>query len=173
MTGKGDDEDIFVRGKWAPHRYQYNPHNPIGLALIIGTLLMVLVSIYLLRRSSTVAHSGPDTWDGAELRSAVTAATTELSARARSGPGDLDYEETLRTAIAAKGHRSYGALTVVLTTDPVIPAPAGGHVERADYNVSADGTDTEFCLKVNALEKKRATGYDRVTISVHTGMCAA
>lgn len=36
-----DDEPVFKRSKWGTNRYSYNPRNPVGLALIIITLLFV------------------------------------------------------------------------------------------------------------------------------------
>ncbi|MFD3555620.1 hypothetical protein ACFWWA_26520 [Streptomyces goshikiensis] len=36
-----DDEPVFKRSKWGTNRYHYNPGNPVGLALIIITLLFV------------------------------------------------------------------------------------------------------------------------------------
>ncbi|WP_327134467.1 hypothetical protein OG311_31740 [Streptomyces sp. NBC_01343] len=36
-----DDEPVFKRSKWGTNRYSYNPRNPVGLALVIITLLFV------------------------------------------------------------------------------------------------------------------------------------
>lgn len=36
-----DDEPVFTRSRWGTNRYYYNPRNPIGLALIVITLLFV------------------------------------------------------------------------------------------------------------------------------------
>ncbi|MFI5641927.1 hypothetical protein ACIA8H_31495 [Streptomyces goshikiensis] len=36
-----DDEPVFRRSKWGTNRYYYNPCNPVGLALIVITLLFV------------------------------------------------------------------------------------------------------------------------------------
>ncbi|MCX4633444.1 MULTISPECIES: hypothetical protein [Streptomyces] len=36
-----DDEPVFKRSKWGTNHYYYNPRNPVGLALIIITLLFV------------------------------------------------------------------------------------------------------------------------------------
>ncbi|MEU7607461.1 hypothetical protein, partial [Streptomyces sp. NPDC041003] len=35
-----DDEPVFKRSKWGTNRYYYNPRNPVGLALIVITLLI-------------------------------------------------------------------------------------------------------------------------------------
>ncbi|PWK65145.1 hypothetical protein BCL76_113132 [Streptomyces sp. CG 926] len=36
-----DNEPVFRRSKWGTNRYYYNPRNPVGLALIVITLLFV------------------------------------------------------------------------------------------------------------------------------------
>ncbi|WP_327279856.1 MULTISPECIES: hypothetical protein [unclassified Streptomyces] len=36
-----DDEPVFRRSKWGTNSYYYNPRNPVGLALIVITLLFV------------------------------------------------------------------------------------------------------------------------------------
>ncbi|MFD9081858.1 hypothetical protein ACFQ7B_06555 [Streptomyces erythrochromogenes] len=35
------DEPVLKRSKWGTNRYYYNPRNPVGLALIVVTLLFV------------------------------------------------------------------------------------------------------------------------------------
>lgn len=34
-----DDEPVFKRSRWGTNRYYYNPQNPVGLALIVLSLL--------------------------------------------------------------------------------------------------------------------------------------
>ncbi|MFB0629629.1 hypothetical protein [Streptomyces sp. AB3(2024)] len=42
-----DDEPVFKRSKWG-NRYHYNPHNPLGLALIIASLLFTATMLILM-----------------------------------------------------------------------------------------------------------------------------
>ncbi|MET8452636.1 hypothetical protein [Streptomyces sp. NPDC005209] len=49
-----DNEPIFKRSKWGTNRYQYNPQNPIGFALIIITIVFVGVMLLLMYN-----HAGP------------------------------------------------------------------------------------------------------------------
>ncbi|MGT2531961.1 hypothetical protein ACU4GG_36585 [Streptomyces nojiriensis] len=35
-----DDEPVFKRSKWGTNRYYYNPRNPVGLALIVLSVLL-------------------------------------------------------------------------------------------------------------------------------------
>ncbi|MGW5344178.1 hypothetical protein [Streptomyces sp. NPDC004050] len=43
-----DDEPVFRRSKWGTNRYYYNPHHPVGLALVIITLLFVGTMLFLM-----------------------------------------------------------------------------------------------------------------------------
>lgn len=172
MTNGSDDPDrIFVRSRWGDRRYVYNPYNPIGRALIAGTVLVAVVALFLLHRSSVRGASGD--WSEKELRKAVTAATAELASDAEFGPGSVGYEEILQSGIAEAAHRAERGLTVALASAPPTSALVEGGPERADYTVRADGTDTQLCLDVHALKRRMAMGYDSVTISVGEGACPA
>lgn len=43
-----DDEPVFKRSKWGTNRYYYNPDNPIGLALIVISLLFAATMMILM-----------------------------------------------------------------------------------------------------------------------------
>ncbi|MEU2828043.1 hypothetical protein ABZ667_05130 [Streptomyces lavendulae] len=43
-----DDEPVFKRSKWGTNRYYYNPHNPVGLALIIISLVFAATMLILM-----------------------------------------------------------------------------------------------------------------------------
>ncbi|WP_420078759.1 hypothetical protein ACN6AT_05780 [Streptomyces sp. JL4002] len=70
-----DDEPVFRRSKWGTNRYHYNPHNPVGLALIIitgpiahdvrwaGERRSALSVAFLLFTALFAADSGFDTLD--------------------------------------------------------------------------------------------------------------
>ncbi|WP_406280830.1 hypothetical protein [Embleya sp. NBC_00896] len=47
-----NDEPIFKRRRWGNPRYTYNPNNPIGLALIIGSLTVGAVVMILMHTRS-------------------------------------------------------------------------------------------------------------------------
>ncbi|MFJ1617395.1 MULTISPECIES: hypothetical protein [unclassified Streptomyces] len=58
-----DDEPVFIRSKWGTSRYVYNPRNPVGLALIVITLLFVVVMLILMReRAGPFAPPEPTPW---------------------------------------------------------------------------------------------------------------
>ncbi|MFJ2214796.1 hypothetical protein ACIQVO_22105 [Streptomyces sp. NPDC101062] len=174
MTNSSDDADrVLVRSKWGTSRYVYNPHNPIGRALIVGSLLFAAGGMYLLHHPDLLGSS--DEWDGTDLRNAVTAATTELSREAQFGPGSAAglYDGILRGRIAEAGRRSEDGLTVALASERPESALYDGGAEQADYTVTAEGTDTALCLNVYAMKAKRAMGYDFVSISVDDGACPA
>lgn len=47
MTDSRDDADcIFIRSRWGTNRYVYSPRNPVGQALIVGSLLFAADSIF-------------------------------------------------------------------------------------------------------------------------------
>ncbi|WP_371591748.1 hypothetical protein [Streptomyces virginiae] len=59
-----DDEPVFKRSKWGTNRYYYNPRNPVGLALIVITLLFVGTMMILManRAGPFAAPPAPKTW---------------------------------------------------------------------------------------------------------------
>ncbi|WP_329121288.1 hypothetical protein [Streptomyces sp. NBC_01465] len=42
-----DDEPIFKRSRWGTNRYVYNASNPVGLALIVITVIFAVVMLAL------------------------------------------------------------------------------------------------------------------------------
>ncbi|MFD9724058.1 hypothetical protein [Streptomyces sp. NPDC059072] len=60
-----DDEPVFKRSKWGTNRYYYNPRNPVGLALIIITLLFVGTMMILVttRTGPFAAPPAPKPWN--------------------------------------------------------------------------------------------------------------
>ncbi|MER6124091.1 hypothetical protein ABT173_15840 [Streptomyces sp. NPDC001795] len=172
MADSSEDADrILVRSKWGTNRYAHHRHNPVGRALIVGSLLFAAGGMYLLHRPGLLGGSGG--WDGDDLRSAVQSASSELSRDAQFGPGTMNYEEILRAGIAQHGHGPRDALTVRLSSQRPKSAVSNGDTEQADYTVTAEGTDTAFCLHVRATKRKPTIGYDAVTVSVREGACPA
>ncbi|MCF6525103.1 hypothetical protein [Streptomyces sp. JJ36] len=49
-----DDEPVFKRSRWGTNHYVYNPHNPVGLALILITVVVGAVVMLLMSQ-----HAGP------------------------------------------------------------------------------------------------------------------
>jgi len=62
-----DDEPVFKRSRWGTNRYVYNPHNPIGLALIVLSIALVAMMLLLMRfRAGPFAppsDTSPTSWD--------------------------------------------------------------------------------------------------------------
>ncbi|MFD9518218.1 hypothetical protein [Streptomyces sp. NPDC059979] len=60
-----DDEPVFKRSKWGTNRYYYNPQNPVGLALIVITLLFVGTMLILManRAGPFAAPPAPQPWN--------------------------------------------------------------------------------------------------------------
>ncbi|MCX4807709.1 hypothetical protein OG594_39985 [Streptomyces sp. NBC_01214] len=55
-----DDEPVFKRSKWGTNRYYYNPDNPVGLALIVITLLFVGTMMILMANRAGPFKPAPD-----------------------------------------------------------------------------------------------------------------
>lgn len=49
-----DNEPVFRRSKWGTNHYEYNPRNPVGLALTVLTITVVGVMLLLMHN-----HAGP------------------------------------------------------------------------------------------------------------------
>lgn len=47
-----DDEPLFKKSRWGTNRYVYNADNPIGLALIVGSVVFALVGILLMENKA-------------------------------------------------------------------------------------------------------------------------
>ncbi|MGX4690339.1 hypothetical protein [Streptomyces sp. JNUCC 63] len=173
MTNDRDDADrVFVRSRWGTNRYVYNPHNPVGRALIVGSLLLAFGGVYWLHRQGQNSDSGA--WGRDELRSAVTEASAELSHEATFGPGSLlPFEYVLRDSIVAHGRGVQDGLSVTPASKQPKSALSNGSSEQGDYTVTAEGTDAAFCVHVHAMKRETATRYDSVTISVTDGTCPA
>ncbi|MFG3042024.1 MULTISPECIES: hypothetical protein [unclassified Streptomyces] len=57
------DEPVFKKSRWGTNRYAYNPANPVGLALIVITVVVVFTVLLLLQ--NRVGPFAPDpgpTW---------------------------------------------------------------------------------------------------------------
>ncbi|MFJ9823563.1 hypothetical protein ACIRSU_04200 [Streptomyces sp. NPDC101160] len=52
-------EPVFKKSKWGTNRYTYNPDNPIGLALIIGTVLFAVLVLGTMEHRGTPSEPGP------------------------------------------------------------------------------------------------------------------
>ncbi|MGW0764150.1 hypothetical protein [Streptomyces sp. NPDC002676] len=163
---RADADRVFIRSKWGTNRYVYNPDNPVGRALIVGSLLFAAGGMWLLYHSG-----GPGSWGGDDLRSAVTTATGELSKEALLGPGSGDYDAILRERIARDGNGPEDALSVTLASPEPESMMFTGGPEQARYSVTAHGTDTAFCLDVQGMKRKAQMGYDSLTITVTDGAC--
>jgi hypothetical protein len=163
-----DDDRVFVRSNWGTNRYVYNARNPVGRVLIVGSLLFAAGALYVLYHPDLFRGG----WDGDDLRTAVTGATTQLS-QEKTGPGTDTglYADILTQDIARHGKGPEDALTVTLASDPPESTIWYGGTEDADFSVEARGTDTAFCLHVHAVQRPKAMGYDTVDFTVDDGSC--
>ncbi|MGW6397315.1 hypothetical protein [Streptomyces sp. NPDC055134] len=164
-----DDDRVFVRSTWGTNRYVYNPRNPVGRVLIVGSLLFAAGALYALYQPDLFRGG----WESDDLGTAVTGATTKLSQEKQFGPGSAAglFPDIVKQEIARHGHGPEDALTVTLASDTPESTLYEGGPEDADYSVTARGTDTAFCLHVHAVQRPKATGYDAVDFTVDDGSC--
>jgi hypothetical protein len=160
MSEDHDAEPVFVRSKWGTSRYVYNPNNPVGMALIIGSLLFAGGGMYALHDSSS--------WSGGELHDAVHAAAESLEARAqRVGGFRGSYEELIADAIENSGEGpEFGMVSVSPQSD-------GEETTSADlFEVTTDDVDAAYCLHVTPTEPDTYTSVTlALGVEVEAGGC--
>ncbi|MFG3407381.1 hypothetical protein [Streptomyces sp. NPDC048142] len=158
MSKDHDDEPIFVRSKWGTSRYVYNPNNPIGMGLIIGSLLFAAGGLYYLFASSS--------WSEGEFRDAVHSAVRDLESEQHTmGSWTGGYESLIRDALeeSGEGPSAGGGVYVEDANDPY-DEDADRSVDR--FEVTAKDVDTVFCLSVSPPEPEPTLTSIKVSLSV-------
>jgi hypothetical protein len=153
MNEDHDAEPVFVRSKWGTSRYVYNPNNPVGMALIIGSLLFAGGGMYALHDSSS--------WSEGELHDAVHSAAESLEARAQQVGGFRgSYKELIADAIENSGEGpEFGMVSVS-------PQSEWEETTSADlFEVTTDDVDAAYCLHVTPTEPESDT-YTSVTLAL-------
>ncbi|MFE4691413.1 hypothetical protein ACFRH6_15290 [Streptomyces sp. NPDC056749] len=162
MRRDHDDEPVFRRSEWGTTRYVYNPRNPIGLALIIGSLLFAVGALYHLRASSS--------WSEGELHDAVHSAAGTLESEDQTfASWTGGYNSMIRDAIedSGEGPSTGGAVSVSEVDDTYDrDAPAG--VDR--FEVSSEDVDTVYCLSVSPPEPEPEPTLEDVELSLAVGV---
>ncbi|MFF9078335.1 hypothetical protein ACF1BR_01445 [Streptomyces rubiginosohelvolus] len=156
--GQDGDEPIFIRSNWGTSRYVYNPRNPVGMGLIIGSLLFAAVAMYSLRASSS--------WSEGELRDAVHAAVRDLEATPQTlGSWTGGYQSMIRDAVeeSGEGPTSGGGLHIEEADDPY-DKDADPSVDL--FEVTAEDVDTAVCLSVSPPEPEAVLTSIEVSLSV-------
>jgi hypothetical protein len=140
MSEHHDAEPVFVRSKWGTNRYVYNANNPVGMALIIGSLLFAAGGMYSLHDSSS--------WSEGELHDAVHAAVDSLNAAPQQvGGWRGDYEELIADAIEASGEGPEHGIVSVSSEN--YGADAVGEPDSESFEVRTDDVDAVYCLRVS------------------------
>ncbi|MFB7231433.1 hypothetical protein ACFCY9_27270 [Streptomyces fimicarius] len=153
-----DDEPIFIRSNWGTSRYVYNPRNPVGMGLIIGSLLFAAGAMYYLRASSS--------WSEGELRDAVNVAVRELEATPQTlGSWTGGYKSMIRDALeeSGEGPSTGGVVYVEEANDPYDEA-ANPSVDL--FEVRAKDVDATFCLSVSPPEPEPGMTSVEVSLSI-------
>ncbi|MFF3290664.1 hypothetical protein [Streptomyces sp. NPDC003023] len=164
MSGDHDAEPVFVRSKWGTNRYVYNANNPVGMALIIGSLLFAAGGMYLLHDESS--------WSEGELHDAVHAAVGDLNGEShRVGGYEGSYEEIIADAIEESGEGpEHGYVTVSREIDY---SEADDEPDSDRFEVSTDDVGDVYCVNVSPAEPSET--YTSVsillTVTVDSGNC--
>ncbi|GAA4895968.1 hypothetical protein ACFPM3_16095 [Streptomyces coeruleoprunus] len=132
MNEDHKNEPVFIRSRWGTRRYVYNPGNPIGLALIIGTLLFAGGMMYNLQEDLS--------WSEWELDDAVHAAARTLETTPQRLTFGDDYADLIHDAIDATKE---GPSTHV----KVSPEWGNGEDPTGDrFDIRTTDTKTRYCM---------------------------
>ncbi|MFD4336201.1 hypothetical protein ACFWPP_03150 [Streptomyces anulatus] len=158
MSKDHDDEPIFVRSNWGTSRYVYNPNHPIGVALIIGSLLFAAGGMYYLFSSSS--------WSEGELRDAVHTAVRDLESEPHTfSSWTGGYDRLIRDALEGSGEGpSNGGMVYVDEANDPYDEDADPSVDL--FEVTAKDVDAAFCLSVSPPEPESALESITVSLSV-------
>ncbi|MGW1889911.1 hypothetical protein ACWCP6_06530 [Streptomyces sp. NPDC002004] len=133
MSGDDGYEPVFRKSRWGTNRYEYNPDNPVGMALIVLAVLVLIGGLYYLHDSSE--------WSRDELHDATTEAAAALEKEPHVSDDSLGYDMLIEDAIDRTGEGpSFGARVEREDT----------HETRDydDYTVTGSGTDAAFCMRI-------------------------
>jgi hypothetical protein len=154
MSEDHDAEPVFVRSKWGTNRYVYNANNPVGMVLIIASLLFAAGGMYSLHDSSS--------WSEGELHDAVHAAVDSLNAAPQQvGGWRGDYEELIADAIEASGEGPEHGIVSVSSEN--YGADIAGEPDSESFEVRTDDVDAVYCLRVSPPASETFTA---VTVSL-------
>ncbi|SDL02448.1 hypothetical protein [Streptomyces indicus] len=141
----GTHEPVFIRSRWGTSRYVYNHRNPVGVALIIGSLLFAGIMLYSLQAGSS--------WSEGELRDAIHQAVEELDGAADPN-GELLSDSPLAGVDDYNPYAMYDqGLIESAIEDTGIGAPHGLLVQDAEsgasgYEVTTLDTDSTYCIRL-------------------------
>lgn len=161
MSEEHDAEPVFVRSKWGTNRHVYNPNNPVGMALIVGSLLLLLGGFFYLHDSSS--------WSEGEFHDAVHSAAESLEARPQLVGGLRgSYEQLISDAVENSDEGPvYGVVNVEPDRDTT---DAVGAADR--FEVTVDDVDDVYCLHVSPPEPDGYTSIDMtLDVTVDDGRC--
>ncbi|MFI6491365.1 hypothetical protein [Streptomyces sp. NPDC050564] len=156
MSEPRDHEPVFVRSKWGTNRYVYNPNNPVGLALIFGSLLFAAGGMYYLHASSN--------WSEGELRSAVHQAADDLEKKPVVYDEYLGFQSYIDEAIDRTGEGPSTGAVIDQATHSFEKVPADD-----DYTITGPGTDAAFCMHIHATPTNET--YAALSVDVTDGSC--
>lgn len=164
-----DDEPVFIRSRWGTKRYVYNWGNPVGRALIVGSLVFAVVSMYILSARST--------WSEGELHDAVHEAARSLQEKPKEINLYDDYDSLIREAIEDTGEGpAHGKVAVDRVSG--LPGPgstgAGNTSGTDDFDITSDDVLDAYCMRIAPHEPDvtRSSVTLQLTVVVEEGRCS-
>ncbi|MEV5311578.1 hypothetical protein [Streptomyces sp. NPDC052610] len=153
MSGHDNDEPVFLRERGT--RFVYNPRNPIGLALIVLTVVGVIAYMYHLHDSSQ--------WSEDEFRDAVREAEQRLEAEPQRILGfSIGYEDLIQEAVEEADDA------------PEIPLVSVEEIDSTTFEAGTKDVDTSYCLTVSPPQPEPELMLDAtvtLTVDVREGPC--
>lgn len=141
MDGEQGDEPVFVRSKWGTARYVYNPKHPVGVALIVGSILLAVGGMVYINDGAN--------WSEGELRDAVHGAARALQAEPQTVSLFTGYEELIREAIRKTGEGpTHGSVKIAA----VRADGYGANRATDDFEITSDDVDGVYCLRISPPE---------------------
>ncbi|WP_345676436.1 hypothetical protein [Yinghuangia aomiensis] len=102
-----DDEPVFKKQKWGEPRYAYNPRNPVGMFLIVVSLVVAVVVLVSMR------HKSPT-----ESKPYAPYPSTDYSALLRSLEAQRTASSSPTATVSATGTPRSAAASATTTLSP-------------------------------------------------------
>lgn len=161
VDGHRDDDPIFIRRRGYP-RYVYNAKNPVGRALLVGSVVFVIGFAYHLFDGSR--------WSEGEFREAVHGAARRLEAEPQVLRGHAGYGDLIEEAVRGTGKGPEHTVVRVEEIDGSDLAGGGADV----FEIGTDDVDTSYCVRLSPPRPEPDTTRTvtvRVTVDVREGPC--
>ncbi|MDT0381329.1 hypothetical protein RM572_21460 [Streptomyces sp. DSM 42041] len=135
MTHDDDDhEPVFVRSRWGTNHYTYNPGNPVGVVLIVASLVAVAGFVLVMQNRASLS--------GDELRDAVHTAAEALEQEPHTKASFGGYSGAVEDALD----------DAVANSDSTVGPRVEAVGDSDDYEITGSSpetdTDAAYCMHI-------------------------